>query len=547
MKTKRYLILAFCLFILGTFISACGGGGKTTPPPSYPFIPTPTPTKYPLELSQTEFTVNVGATDNIIVMLNGEDITQNATYTVNQEAIATVEGGLITGISAGIATVTVNAENAESEKTFTVNVIDPTLPTLEVSPTEINLFIEEEAKVEVTLNGEDVTEQVAYTSDSELIAIAEKGVVKAKYIEGTAKITVSLEGANSAIFTVNVTDDSTPVTLNKDVLNQLYDLEIIANSYADIQQLTEIDIPATFTYKGTKYKITSIGYNLFFNCTSLKKVTLPDSLETITQKVFNNCSSLEEMTIRDDVVCIFPSAFLNCSNLTKLTTKSGKEINLPESNIETVENVTFNGVKLQTDSQGYSTITNVTIPNGLTAIPTSALRNCTSLPNITIPQSIKTIRDSAFENCRALKNVTIPDSVITVGEAVFRDCVSLESVTIGKSVTTIGQQAFYNCFLLETVNIPDNVITIETLVFYGCTSLRDITIGKNVTTIKWGAFYNCTNSGLTIDISKSNVTSIEGMAFYNVNNIKINEDQNLLDDGRYWGAKNVTIVNPQNN
>ena len=125
-------------------------------------------------------------------MLNGEDITQNATYTVNQEAIATVEGGLITGISAGIATVTVNAENAESEKTFTLNVIDPTLPTLEVSPTEINLFIEEEAKVEVTLNGEDVTEQVAYTSDSELIAIAEKGVVKAKYIEGTAKITVSL-------------------------------------------------------------------------------------------------------------------------------------------------------------------------------------------------------------------------------------------------------------------------------------------------------------------------------------------------------------------
>ena len=421
------------------------------------------------------------------------------------------------------------------------------MPTLEVSPTEINLFIEEEAKVEVTLNGEDVTEQVAYTSDSELIAIAEKGVVKAKYIEGTAKITVSLEGANSAIFTVNVTDDSTPVTLNKDVLNQLYDLEIIANSYADIQQLTEIDIPATFTYKGTKYKITSIGYNLFFNCTSLKKVTLPDSLETISQSVFNNCSSLEEMTIRDDVVCIFPSAFLNCSNLTKLTTKSGKEINLPESNIETVENVTFNGVKLQTDSQGYSTITNVTIPNGLTAIPTSALRNCTSLPNITIPQSIKTIRDSAFENCRALKNVTIPDSVITVGEAVFRDCVSLESVTIGKSVTTIGQQAFYNCFLLETVNIPDNVITIETLVFYGCTSLRDITIGKNVTTIKWGAFYNCTNSGLTIDISKSNVTSIEGMAFYNVKNIKINEEQNLLDDGSHWGAKNVTIVNPQNN
>ena len=27
MKPKKYLILALCIFILGTFISACGGGG----------------------------------------------------------------------------------------------------------------------------------------------------------------------------------------------------------------------------------------------------------------------------------------------------------------------------------------------------------------------------------------------------------------------------------------------------------------------------------------------------------------------------------------
>ena len=157
------------------------------------------------------------------------------------------------------------------------------MPTLEVSPTEINLFIEEEAKVEVTLNGKDVTDQVTYKSDSELIAIAEKGVVKAKYIEGTAKIAVSLEGANSATFAVNVKDDSTPVTLNSIVFNQLYDLEIIAKGYDNREQLEEIDIPAIFTYEGTKYKIISIDeYRLFYK-SRLKKVTLPDSLETITQ------------------------------------------------------------------------------------------------------------------------------------------------------------------------------------------------------------------------------------------------------------------------
>ena len=149
-NSKKCLLLILCLFILGIFTSACGGGGKSTPP-SYPFIPIPAPTvsptpeptpeKYQLELSQTEFAVNVGETDNITVTLNGEDITETATYTVDQEAIASVEGGLITGLSVGIATVTVHADEAEADKTFTVNVIDPSLPTLELSQTEFNLLL----------------------------------------------------------------------------------------------------------------------------------------------------------------------------------------------------------------------------------------------------------------------------------------------------------------------------------------------------------------------------------------------------------------------
>ncbi len=522
MRTEKYLLLALCLFILGTFISACGGGGNTTPP-----------------------------SDSLVYY-----------YLLAQQNN--------------------NQQNNNQEQQN-----DPTLPTLEVSPTEFNLFIEEEAKVKVTLNGEDVTDKVTYKSDEELIAIAEKGVVKAKYIEGTAKITVSLERANSATFTINVKDDSTPVTLDVTVFNQLHEIETIEKSYADRKYLKEIDIPATFTYEGTKYKIISIDYRLFSNCDSLKKVTLPDSLETISQLAFENCSSLEEMTIRDDIVCIFPSAFLNCSNLTKLTTKTGKEINIPESNIETVENVTFIGVKSDF-SNVYQTITNITIPNGLTKIPNRAFDFCTSLENVIIPQSIKNIGYGSFNLCSSLTELIVPDNVITIEGKAFMDCTLLKSVTIGNGVTTIGRYAFYECTSLEnitignsvttieeeafcyskikSITIPDSVISIGRNAFNPCSSLESVTIGKSVTTIEYcafenctllksvtipnsvktierGAFANCTNSGLTIDISTSSVTSIGDNAFYNVNNIKINEEQNLLDDGQHWGAKNVTIVN----
>ncbi len=420
MIKKHFALLAICLFFIAIITSACGGSGKTTPP-SYPFIPVPTPEKFPLELSQAKFTLNVGDTDNITVTLNGEDITQTATYTVDQEAVVNVEGGLITGLSAGLAIVTVNAENAEEEKTFTVNVIDPSLPTLEVSPTELNLSIEEEATVTVTLEGEDVTEQVTYTSDDESIATAEKGKITAQYNGGTAKISVSKEGANSATITINVTDDSEEVTLGADVLNKLgYKKVQNEESYYDIKTIeddtliTNLEIPAIFKdNEGNKYKITGIGQSAFYTCTSLKNVTIPDSVTTIGEKAFTYCPSLEK----------------------------------------------------------------VTIPNSVTIIGKYAFNTCTSLENVTIGNSVTTIGQGAFYYCTSLKNVTIPNSVTTIGYAAFTWCNSLENVTIGNSVTTIGQSAFYECGYYQgtsessktahlTLKIPDQVETIGNNAFY---------------------------------------------------------------------------------
>ena len=377
MIKKHFALLAICLFFIAIITSACGGGGKTLPP-SYPFIPVPTPTpiptptptpeKFPLELSQTEFTLNVGATDNIIVTLNGEDITQTATYTVDQEAIANVEQGAITGLSPGVAIVTVNAENAEEEKTFTVNVIDPTLPTLEVSPSEVNLFIEEETSVTVILNGEDVTEQVDYKSDDELIATAEKGKITAQYNEGTAKIAVSKEGANSATITVNVTDDSEEVTLAYDVLNQLgYEKVKNNDDYYDIKKIedgtivTNLEIPAIFRdNEGNKYKITGIGTDFFACCNSLENVTIPNSVTTIEPGAFYECPSLENVTIGNSVTTIEQDAFAYCNSLE-----------------------------------------NVTIPNSVTTIGFHAFYGCgyyddTSHLTLDIPDSVTTIGEDAF-------------------------------------------------------------------------------------------------------------------------------------------------------
>ena len=192
---KRTLLLILCLCLVAIITTACGGGKTAIPsensafyyllaqqnannnqPPAPEPTPDPEAEKYPLELSQTEFTLNVGATDNITVMLNGEEITETVTYTVDQKAIARVEQGVITGLSVGVATVTVHSDNAEEDKTFTVNV---TLPTLELSKSELSIIVGGSEDITVSLEGKTVTEGLKYDVQDEEIAKVENGKVTA--------------------------------------------------------------------------------------------------------------------------------------------------------------------------------------------------------------------------------------------------------------------------------------------------------------------------------------------------------------------------------
>ena len=529
--TKKFLLLTLCLFILGTFISACGGGSGKTTPPSYPFIPVPTPTptvsptpeptptptptvsptpeKYPLELSQTEFTVNIGETDNITVTLNGEDITQTATYTVDQEAIATVEAGLITGISVGIATVTVHAENAGADKTFTVNVIDQTLPSLEVNPTEVDLIIGEEGAVTVTLEGKDITEDVTYTVDDKSIANVEKGNIKAKYKGGTANVTVSLEGANNAIFKVNVTDDSDKeVTLNDEILNKLGYIKSGNDIYKNEELVTNLEIPAIFQdNENKKCKIIAIGDNAFEECSSLQSVNIPDSVTHIGYRAFYLCTSLQSVNIPDSVTSIEDAAFYNCTSL--------KSITIPDS-------VTHIGYW----AFSYCTsLENVTIGNCLTALG-EIFRGCSNLKNVTVSDNVLCIFPLAFDGCTNLTKLTtkngtkidIPDSGIsTKNNVTFIDVKTesnITSVTIPDGVTEIPCLAFDNYTLLTNINIPQSVKLIDSSAIRKCTSLKSITIPDGVTRIGDRAFQYCTSLRSITFEENSNLESIGDYTFY---------------------------------
>ena len=105
----------------------------------------------------------------------------------------------------------------------------------------------------------------------------------------------------------------------------------------------------------------------------------------------------------------------------------------------THEDKTYKVTAIGADAfQGNSTLTRVTIPEGVTEIAYYAFSGCTSLTSVIIPESVTVIIKYAFSGCTSLTNVIIPEGVTYIGNKVFSGCTSLKSVSLPASLTECG-------------------------------------------------------------------------------------------------------------
>lgn len=115
---------------------------------------------------------------------------------------------------------------------------------------------------------------------------------------------------------------------------------------------------------------------------------------------------------------------------------------------------------------------NLTIPKGVTTIPTKAFGGC-NITNLTIPQSVTTIEDMAFMGS-TVQSVHLPDGLVSLQSDVFNFCQNLTSIIIPDSVTELEYSVFWECTALESITIPSSVTKIGWSAFGNCTSLTDV-------------------------------------------------------------------------
>ena len=333
---------------------------------------------------------------------------------------------------------------------------------------------------------------------------------------------------------------------------------------------------ATVTFeKGSQLKTIGGGYSsyypnyygAFLDCTALTSIEIPASVETIEAAAFMRCSKLATVTfekgsqlktIGGDYSSYYYGVFSDCTAL--------KSIEIPAS-VETIEaaafmgcsslaTVTFEkGSQLKTIGGGYSSyypnyygafldctaLTSIEIPASVETIEAAAFMRCSKLATVTFEKGsqLKTIGGDyssyyygVFSDCTALKSIEIPASVETIEAAAFMGCSSLATVTFekGSQLKTIGggyssyypnyYGAFLDCTALTSIEIPASVETIEAAAFMRCSKLATVTfekgsqlktIGGDYSSYYYGVFSDCT-ALKSIEIPAS-VETIEATAF----------------------------------
>jgi hypothetical protein len=159
--------------------------------------------------------------------------------------------------------------------------------------------------------------------------------------------------------------------------------------------------------------VTSIGSNAFYNCSGLNgTLIIPNSVTSIDDRAFANCSGLTALDL-GNVTSIGNSAFYNCSGFTG-------NLTIPNS-VTSIGIATFGGCKF----------TGFNVADGNTSFKLAS-HDSVGSANILLPTADHESNDFDYANdrpvgCLAIGNLTIPEGVTSIGSSAFAICSGLTS------------------------------------------------------------------------------------------------------------------------
>lgn len=100
---------------------------------------------------------------------------------------------------------------------------------------------------------------------------------------------------------------------------------------------------------------------------------------------------------------------------------------------------------------------------------------CSGLESVTLPEGITLLPSNCFESCSSLVSVNLPGSILSLGSDCFISCTSLSSITLPEGLEMISGRCFYRCTSLTSIKLPRSLNYIGGSCFANCSYLTDVT------------------------------------------------------------------------
>lgn len=125
-----------------------------------------------------------------------------------------------------------------------------------------------------------------------------------------------------------------------------------------------------------------------------------------------------------------------------------------EASIETwIKEFDIEDNKLRSISLYPNSLVEVTVPDGVVSIESSAMSNNSWVQKIILPNTVVNIEGFGFEYCDNLEIVEFGDALNTIGYRAFRGCAAIRSIALPASMIRIHREAFVDCVQLSNIQI----------------------------------------------------------------------------------------------
>jgi len=220
-------------------------------------------------------------------------------------------------------------------------------------------------------------------------------------------------------------------------------------------------------------KVTMIGKGAFRG-SGIKTITLPNSIEEISDDAFMECNGLQIRTFLNS----FSHKYAEKHNIPLVILSDKQPVEISE-----VERTIENNQKTVTDwrkTYGKIAIFNETVKigkyigkdkkviipekigsNNVREIEEKAFYKNIDITEVVISEGISVIGDKAFYGCKNLFKITLPGTLKELGTDVFKECTSLRELIISE-----GQDCFYmwmieSCKTITDIYLPSSIDDLE--------------------------------------------------------------------------------------